>query len=133
MHAIVPHNRLTVASAAATNDDALALLSSALDPSGWICIFGSRLKAGTREKERIQHFFAPGKYQGAIDYAMSLDRAGYDSYWCASTLKDKSSRMGENAHALKCLRLDFDVGTAEGKYATLEEAQQALAQFLAGT
>jgi len=107
--------------------DAFQLLSAALDQQGYICIVGLK-----RNAQPIQKFFAPGEYQRAVDEAMRLSGNGFDAYFCTSSLMSDASRKAENVHAVKCLKLDIDIGADNAaKYTSKRVAVEALLEFCA--
>lgn len=104
---------------------AMALLSAALDPSGFIAVVG--LKNG---HPAIQTFYAPGNYNPACAQALQLSARGYDAYYATSTLKNNTSRKADNANAVKVFKLDLDVAPDDDrKYPSQSAAVAAIMEF----
>jgi hypothetical protein len=102
---------------------ATALLSAALDPSGYIVIVG--LKEG---RAPIQNFYEPADYEGACAGAMRLDANGYNAYFATSTFQTNDNRKAANVNAVKTFKIDLDVAPDDDrKYPTQSAAVAALA------
>lgn len=105
--------------------DAYRLLSAALDRQGYACVVGLKSDA-----KPVQHFFQPDDIQGAVDDALRLSDAGFDSYFCTATLMDSASRKAAHVQCVRCFKLDLDVGTENpAKYTGKRAAIEALAEF----
>ena len=104
---------------------ALALLSAALDNSGYIAIRGFG-----NGKQARQKFFAPGDYQAACEEAMRLDGLGYDAYFATSTFLNTTSAKADNVNAVKCFKVDLDIDPNDAKkYPSKKAAVQAFLTF----
>jgi hypothetical protein len=109
-----------------THDDAITLLSAALDPSGFICIAG--IEAG---RKTIHKFFAPGQYEEAVNQAFAFDSQGIGSFWATSSFLSSRSRKADNVHAVRLFKLDLDVAAGdEKKYNSKRDAIAALNAFI---
>lgn len=105
-------------------DDALTLLSAALDGGGFICIVGLKVNSAP-----VQSFYAAGDYQAAVNEAARLDNKGYNAYWATSTFITNQNRTAQNVLNVRVVKLDLDVGVGDKKYATQKEAVIGLAKF----
>lgn len=109
--------------------DALALLSAALDASGYIAIRGFGVGAAKGKQPR-QKFYAPGEYIGACAEAERLSKQGYDTYFATSTFLTNKSAEAANVNAVKCFKIDLDVAADDtDKYSSKKDAVAALADF----
>jgi hypothetical protein len=125
-------NTLSQQHLATPSEHARALLSAALDPTGYICIVGLKTKAGAPP---VQTFFKPGAYQNAIAEAMRLSGIGYDAYFGTSTYATPDNRTAANVHVCKVFKLDLDVcaDALDKKYASKKDAVASLIDFCAET
>lgn len=102
-----------------------ALLSAALDTSGYIVIRGLK-----PQSQPIQKFFSPGDFTGACVEAAHWDKNGFDTYFSTSTFKDNSSAKAANVSAVKTFKVDLDVGSDDAtKYTSKKLAVQAVLEF----
>lgn len=108
--------------------DALALLSAALDSSGYICIRGFGVGPNKGDPAfRRQRIFKPGQYQQAVDYARRIDAQGIDTYYTTATLNNTSNAEATNVHAVKLFKVDLDIDQNDPKkYPTRSIAGAAL-------
>jgi hypothetical protein len=104
---------------------ALELLSAALDTAGSVVIVGLR-----QGSPPIQNFFAPADYAGAVAHAMQLSSSGYNAYFATSTFVNEKSRKADNALAVKCFKIDFDIAPDDPKkYPSASAMFAALKEF----
>jgi len=106
---------------------AVALLSAALDVSGYIVIRGLKQKA-----QPIQKFFQPGDFTGACDEALLWDSNGYDTYFATSTFKSNTSARANNVGAVKVFKIDLDVAEDDDKKYPSKQAAVAATMAFCG-
>lgn len=113
----------------ASNLDAVSLLSAALDPKGWIYIFGKKHGAAPKVS-----YFEPGQYENAAQHCVLLSKQGWDAYYCTGTLKDRTSRESSNIFSVKVLKLDLDIAKNDSsKYPSKKDAVEKLLGFCDAT
>lgn len=70
----------------------------------------------------------------AKKYALALSQDGYNVYFTPGSFKDASAgRTQDNAHEIKCIWADIDVGKKHNSYDTRDDALNALASFIKST